>query len=173
MGRIFVRFLMTSLLMVYSSASVAETIDTHKTFFPQRIKWGPAPSGLPAGAEAALLYGDPQKASMYAIWIKMPTGYEIPPHVHRQPELVTVISGRFSLGLGQTADPANLETLSSGSFSSMPQGIVHYVYVNEDAIVQISAIGPWQIDYVNPKDDPRLNGIPETTNLPLYSSKGR
>jgi quercetin dioxygenase-like cupin family protein len=173
MERTFISVITTVLLLVYGSASVAETIDTHKTFLPHKIKWGPAPSGLPAGAKAALLYGDPQKAGMFAVRLKMPMGYAIPPHVHRQPEIVTVISGKFSLGMGQTADPANLETLPSGSFSSMPQGVVHYVYVNEDAIVQINAIGPWQIDYVNPKDDPRLNGTPETANFPLYSSKER
>ena len=39
------------LVMVCGWASLAETIDTHKTFRPQEIEWGPGPAGLPAGAE--------------------------------------------------------------------------------------------------------------------------
>lgn len=159
--------------MAYGTASSAETINTHKTFLPKFIKWDPAPSGLPNGAEVAILFGDPRKSTMFSIRIKMPMGYAIPPHVHQQPELITVISGEFSIGLGQTADPANLEALPSGSFSSMPQGVVHYAYVNDDAVIQINGIGPWQIEYVNPKDDPRLNGAPEIVKSPLYSSKGQ
>ena len=41
--------LATSLVMICGCASLAETIDTHKTFRPQEIKWGPGPAGLPAG----------------------------------------------------------------------------------------------------------------------------
>jgi hypothetical protein len=34
-------------------------------------------------------------------------------------------------------------------------GVEHSVEVEEDAVVQINAIGPWRIDYVDAKDDPR------------------
>ena len=44
--------LATGLVMVCGWASLAETIDTHKTFRPQEIKWGPGPAGLPVGAES-------------------------------------------------------------------------------------------------------------------------
>ena len=165
--------LATSLVMVCGCASLAETIDTHKTFRPQEIKWGPGPAGLPAGAESAVLYGDPNAAGMFALRVKMPKGYSIAPHMHVRPEIVTVISGKFRLGLGKAADHAGLETLSAGSFSSMPNGVVHYVFVDEDSVIQINAVGPWDIDYVNPKDDPRLNGAPEPARSQLYSAEPR
>jgi quercetin dioxygenase-like cupin family protein len=167
------RTLAAGLVMVCGCASLAETIDTHKTFRPQEIKWGPGPAGLPAGAESAVLYGDPKGAGMFALRLKMPKGYSIAPHMHVGPEIVTVISGKFRLGLGQAADHAGMEVLPAGSFSSMPKGVVHYLFVDEESVIQINAAGPWDIDYVNPKDDPRLNGAPEPPKSQLYSSEHR
>ena len=146
--------------------AVAEQIDTHKAYLPKDLNWGAAPAALPAGAEAVVLYGDPQKPAMFAMRVKMPVGYRVPPHMHPQPELITVISGAVGLGLGQAADHATVEALPAGSFSSMPKGVAHYVLVTEDAVIQINATGPWDIEYVNPKDDPRLNVAPQVPKRP-------
>ena len=126
--------LAAGLVMVCGWASLAETIDTHKSFRPQEIKWGPGPAGLPAGAESAVLFGDPKGAGMFALRLKMPKGYSIAPHMHVGPEIVTVISGKFSLGLGQAADHAGMEVLPAGSFSSMPKGVVHYLFVDKESV---------------------------------------
>ena len=154
--------LMSAFAISLSHAAAAEEIDTHKVFLPKDLKWASAPAALPAGTETVVLYGDPQKPAMFAMRLKMPKGYRIPPHMHAQPEIITVISGSLSLGLGQAADHATVETLPAGSFSSMPKGVAHYVFVTEDSVIQINAIGPWGVEYVNPKDDPRLNVAPET-----------
>lgn len=142
------------------SAAMAEMIGTHKVFLPQDIKWGSTPPSLPAGAEAAALYGDPAKDGMFALRIKAPKGYRIPPHTHPNAEVITIISGKLSLGLGAAADRASVETLPAGGFSSMPPGVAHYAFFDEDSVLQINALGPWGIDYINPKDDPRLNIAP-------------
>ena len=42
--------------------------------------WGPAPPSLPAGAQAAALVGDPGKAGVFTLRLKMPPGYLIPRH---------------------------------------------------------------------------------------------
>ena len=164
--------LIASVAVAFGSVALAETIDTHKVFLPQDIKWGPMPPNLPTGAEAAVLYGDPAKEGMFALRLKASKGYRIPPHTHPKPEAITVISGKITLGMGPSADRASVEYLPAGSFASMPQGVVHYVFVDEDAVVQVNAIGPWGIDYVNAKDDPRLNGAPDPSS-DLYSSKQR
>jgi len=163
---------LTGLLFGAASALAADEIGAHKVFLPQDIQWGTGPASLPAGAQMAVLYGDPQKPGMFVLRVKLPKGYKIAPHMHKQSEMLTVISGSLDLGLGPAADNASVESLPAGSFSSMPHGVVHYVLVNEDSIVQIDANGPWGIDYVNPKDDPRLNGAPEPTSE-LYSSRSR
>ena len=141
-------------------AAFAETVGAHQVFLPGNIKWGAAPSSLPAGAEAAVLYGDPSKDGMFALRLKAPRGYQIPPHMHPKPEIITVISGKFGLGMGPAADRATVKSLPSGGFSSMPAGVVHYVFVDEDSVVQINASGPWDIQYVDPRNDPRLNISP-------------
>jgi quercetin dioxygenase-like cupin family protein len=152
--------LIAGVAIAFGSAAVAEMIDTHKVFLPQDIKWGSTPPSLPAGAEAAALYGDPTKEGMFALRVKMPKGYRIAPHTHPKPEIITVILGKLSLGMGPAADRTSVESLPAGAFSSMPPGVVHYAFVDEDTVIQINAIGPWGIDYVNPKDDPRLNVAP-------------
>jgi quercetin dioxygenase-like cupin family protein len=166
-----VAVLITSFAIACGSMALAEMIDGHKVFLPHDIKWGAAPPSLPAGAESAVLYGDPAKEGLFALRIKAPKGYRIAPHTHPTPEVITVISGKFSLGMGPAANRANVEILSAGSFSSMPPGVAHYVFVDEDSVVQINATGPWGIDYVNPKDDPRLNGAPEMPRSEFYTSK--
>jgi len=155
-----------------ASVQAADEIGAHKVFLPQEIQWGTGPASLPAGAQMAVLYGDPEKPGAFVLRVKLPKGYKIAPHMHKQSEILTVISGSLGLGLGPAADTASVQSLPAGSFSSMPHGVVHYVLVTEDSIVQINANGPWGIDYVNPKDDPRLNGAPEPTSE-LYSSRSR
>ncbi len=151
---------MTGVAVIFGSAAAAEMINTHKVFLPQDIKWGSTPPSLPAGAQAAVLYGDPTKDGMFALRIKLPKGYSIPAHTHPKPEVITIISGKFSLGMGSKADRVGAESLPAGSFSAMPPGVAHYVFVDEDSVVQINAMGPWGIDYVDPRDDPRLNVAP-------------
>jgi hypothetical protein len=37
----------------------------------------------------------------------------------------------------------------------MKAGMNHWVFANAPAVVQVSGMGPFQITYVDPKDDPR------------------
>ena len=122
---------------------------------PSDVKWGPAPPSLPSGAEAVVLYGDPSKEGPFALRLKFPQGYSLPPHSHPADEVVTVMSGTFRLGMGETADQSKLQDMPAGSFIAMEPGTAHYVSTDEEAIVQINTIGPWGINYVNPADDPR------------------
>jgi quercetin dioxygenase-like cupin family protein len=87
--------------------------------------------------------------------LKVPTGYHIPPHSHSKPEIVTVISGEARLGMGDTADEAKTHKMGQDSFMAMSPGTTHYVYVDQETVVQLNSVGPWEVKYVNPKDDPR------------------
>ncbi len=70
-------------------------------------------------------------------------------------EVVTVISGTFKLGMGEAADESAATALPAGSFFALPPGMAHFVYIDEETVIQISTNGPWGLTYVNPKDDPR------------------
>ena len=53
-------------------------------FTPDTIAWGPAPSFVPPGAELAVVEGNPLATTGdYTVRLKMPDGYRIAPHWHR------------------------------------------------------------------------------------------
>jgi quercetin dioxygenase-like cupin family protein len=119
------------------------------------LKWGAAPPGLPAGAQLAVLSGDPGKEGMFTIRLKFPANYTVPPHQHPSEELVTVIDGQMSVGMGDTLDKAKAAALTHAGYVAMPAKMNHYAFTTSGATIQITSNGPFQIVYVNPKDDPR------------------
>jgi len=156
MRRAYAVIAAAGVVALFSAApATGDHVGTHKVLLPGDIRFVAAPASLPAGAEAAVLYGDPAKEGLFVMRLKAPKGYRIPPHTHPKAEVVSVVTGRMRLGLGPAADRASVEELPSGAFSIMPQGVAHYAFFDEETVLQIDAIGPWSIDYVNPKDDPR------------------
>jgi quercetin dioxygenase-like cupin family protein len=148
--------LLTSAVAIAALApAVADTMEEHTVVSPQDVKWGPAPASIPAGAEAAVLYGDPSKEGLFALRLKLPEGYHIPPHMHPKPEIVTVISGTFRLGTGETADHDKAQPLPAGSFFAFAPGMAHYAFADDATVIQLNSTGPWGLTYVNPADDPR------------------
>ena len=127
----------------------------HAIFTPADLKWGPAPASLPAGAQVAVLEGDPAKEGIFTMRAKLPAGYKVPPHRHPALERVTVISGTFNIGHGETFDQSMGKALPAGSFVLMPSTDAHFAWSTEETILQITCTGPWDVVYVNPKDDPR------------------
>jgi hypothetical protein len=68
------------------------------------VKWGPAPPNIPAGAQIAVLAGNPASDGPYVVRLKMPANYKVPAHYHPKDETVTVISGDFHVGMGDKLD---------------------------------------------------------------------
>lgn len=154
------RITLPTLIAVLSLTGVAftaaaGTMEGHSIVSPQEIKWGPAPAVLPPGAKAAVLFGDPSKEGLFALRLKLPAGYRVPPHTHPVDEVVTVISGTFNLGMGETADRTSAQPLPVGSFFALPPGTPHYAFIDDETVIQINTIGPWGLTYINPADDPR------------------
>jgi quercetin dioxygenase-like cupin family protein len=102
-------------------------------------------------AQAAAIYGDASKEGLFALRLKLPKGYHIPPHTHPKPEVVTILSGALRLGEGASADQSKANPLPAGSFFVMPPGMQHYA--DEETVLHSN--GPWGLTYVNEKDDPR------------------
>jgi quercetin dioxygenase-like cupin family protein len=118
------------------------------------LKWGPAPPIFPKGAQMAVLSGDPSKAGEFVIRLRVPAGYKVPAHHHPTDEYVTVISGDFSLGMGDALDKAKSAHLAPGGFAVAGANMNHYAWTKSGAVVQVSAEGPFVMVYVNPADDP-------------------
>jgi len=128
----------------------------HTVLNASDMQWGPGPESLPSGAQMSVLDGDPSKAGApFVIRAKLPDGYKVPPHWHPTDENITVISGTFTAGLGDKWDDAKMSTLKAAGYAKMPKNMHHYAGAKGETIIQISAIGPFAITYVNPTDDPR------------------
>lgn len=132
-----------------------QTEGAHVVLQPDEFEYQPGPASLEEGAEYAVLYGDPGAEEVFAMRLKMPDGFHIAPHSHPRPEIVTVISGTVLLGSGEEADRDATTRLETGSFFAFDPGMVHYVFTEGETVVQLNSTGPWEIEYVDPADDPR------------------
>ena len=121
----------------------------------ETIEWKPGPAALPRGAKMAVLEGDPTKEGPFVVRFQFPNGYYVAPHTHPKTERVTVISGALYLAAGETLDRNSAKKLPAGSFGYWPAGMKHAGWSEGDTVIQLHGVGPWQINYVNPADDPR------------------
>src|SRR5499426_2294003 len=120
-------------------------------------KWGPAPPVLPAGAQIAVLAGDPTKPAPYAVRLKFPANYMIPAHSHPTDENVVVTSGAVTFGMGDKlvkGAPGN-KTVSVGGYFLAPTGMNHFAYTTSESTIVLYGVGPVLFKYVNPNDDPQ------------------
>jgi len=126
----------------------------HVILTPGDMKWGPAPPILPAGAQVAVLDGDPFKPGFFTLRLKFPDGYKIPAHTHPTDENIVVVQGLFRAGMGDTLTDSGLHDFPVGSFLKMPREMRHFASAKGETIVQIYGNGPFVVNYVNPNDDP-------------------
>lgn len=125
------------------------------TFTPDSIQWVAAPPFMEPGAELAVLEGDPTASTGdYTVRLKMPAGYRIAPHWHPRRENVTVLSGTFKVGMGDTFDESKMGGFPAGSFAYLDPSMHHYAMANGEVVVQVHGICPLQFNYVNATDDP-------------------
>ena len=141
---------------VQRTMTSANAASAEKNAFPvDAILYGPAPAFVPAGAQLAVLEGDPTATSgNYTVRLKMPAGYRIAPHWHPKRENVTVISGTFKVGMGDRFDEKNMMSFPAGSFAYLDPDMHHYAMATGEVVVQIHGMAPVQFNYVNPADDP-------------------
>ena len=126
----------------------------HVAFAPSDLRWGPAPNVLPPGAQMSVLSGDPTGSGPFAVRLKVPANYRIPPHWHPTDEGITVISGTLYVGDGDTLNPSSAKELPPGGFALMPAKMHHYAFSKDETIIQINSMGPFAITYINPADNP-------------------
>lgn len=136
------------------ASSGAKAAATSKAAPGEDFQWGPAPAIFPAGAQMAVLQGNPGGAEMFTVRLRFPNGYRIAPHTHPTDEHVTVVSGHFLVGMGETADAKAMMTLKSGGFVTAPANHAHYAVAQGPTVVQVSAMGPFAMTYVNAADTP-------------------
>ena len=136
----------------------AQTESAKHAFTPDSVPYGPTPAFVPAGAQLAVLEGDPSASTGdYTIRLKMPDGYRIAPHWHPKRENVTVISGTFKVGMGDEFETDKMKAFTAGSFAFLDPDMHHYAMACGETIVQVHGQSPLQFNYINPEDDPGRN----------------
>jgi hypothetical protein len=139
----------TGLLFALTSSLLAQTAAPAPA-----PHWGPAPAVFPKGAQMAVMSGNPGAAGQFTIELSMPDGYHIPPHFHPTDEHVKVIQGTFLFGMGDKLDLKKAAVMSVGDTGTVMAKAHHFAAAKGATIVSVTAMGPFQMTYVNPKDDP-------------------
>jgi quercetin dioxygenase-like cupin family protein len=131
--------------------------EQHIIYRAADVEWQDGPASFQPGAQFAVLEGDPSRPGVFTMRIRMPDGFVIAPHWHPNVERVTVVSGTFRVGHGDVFDSAATQPLDAGSYFSFPPEMRHFAVAEGETIVQLTSVGPWQIRYVDPRDDPRAD----------------
>ena len=119
------------------------------------LQWGDAPPAFERGAQAAVVSGDPAKAgSLFVIRLKAPAGFRIARHWHPSDEHVTVLEGDLSLDMGEGADQ-HTASFGPGDYVLLPAKMQHAASTTGGVTLQVHGMGPLELVYVDPKDDPR------------------
>ncbi|HKW52090.1 MAG TPA: cupin domain-containing protein [Stellaceae bacterium] len=140
--------------LLLAGTAIALADDMSAPVNADKIKWGPAPPVLPPGAQFAVISGDPSTPGQYVIRLKLPANYRVPAHNHPTTEYVTVISGKFHIGMGDKLDTKHGIELRQGGFGAAPAKMNHYAWTTSETVIQVHGEGPFVLTYVNPADDP-------------------
>lgn len=150
-----IRYLIAAASIALTSPAFAEGMRGAEELEPRDIVFKDDPA-FPKGGQTAVVYGDPSKPGLFIIRAKFPPNYLVPPHTHPVFESVTVLSGSMGSGMGVTVDKAKGRILGAGSLLLLPANDPHYVWSgDEETIIQVAAVGPFDLVYTDPKDDPR------------------
>jgi quercetin dioxygenase-like cupin family protein len=140
-----------------AGAHAQQQTGEHRFVLPDQVQWQPAPAGLPPGSQMAVLRGDPTgKSGDFVARLKVPPGYHVPLHSHSKGENLTVLSGSLLYGQGDSSDRSKATVLPAGAYIYLPANTVHTVWSGDQGLVlEIQAQAPFEITYLNPRDDPR------------------
>lgn len=145
----------------FLDASPEERYSPAEYKFPGRGNPGTGSSGI-SGIQTVVLKGDPDRAGVYTIMLKVPAHTQIQAHSHRDDRVATVISGTWHIGYGDKFNEAVLKALPPGSFYTEPPGQNHFAETGDGAVVvQITGYGPSSTDYVDRGKDPRDGAKPQ------------
>ncbi len=108
-----------------------------------------AKAGAASAVQMTVLAGDPTKAGLYTVRVRIAPHTQVKPHTHRDNRSVTVISGTWRMGYGSTFDAAALKELPPGSFDTEPAGQPHFAQTgDEPVVIWVTGYGPSDTQFV-------------------------
>jgi hypothetical protein len=139
------------LMMTALAPAGAVELDPKAVVFklPDKIEWKKNATG---GAEQAVLAGDPSKPGLYVVLTKWLPGNMSRPHWHPNDRFITVISGTWWVGSGETYDPNATVPMPAGTFVTHFGKGVHYDGAKEgETVLLIVGEGPATATPVQPR----------------------
>lgn len=116
------------------------------------VPWGAEANGV----RTAALYGDPRaEGESFTFRIEASDGFEMAPHTHPVAEHMTVLSGRFFVGLGETFDRSHATEYGPGSYVVVAAGIPAYMWTEGLTVVQVHGVGPLVTEFLDPPPEGR------------------
>lgn len=95
------------------------------------------------GVSTRVLFGDPAKSGLSTVIVRIAPNTRFQPLTHPNDGFVTVLSGRWFVGFGQTFDSSGLKALRPGDFYTEPGGAFHYAETrSEPTIVAVTTAEP-------------------------------
>ena len=98
--------------------------------------------GSLAGVSGIDLFGNYDNPGPYVARTRFADGRGIGPHRHANTTTITVLEGRFHLGIGSAVDSGATRAYPPGSFLVIPAGVPHYEWGEGETVIQISGNGP-------------------------------
>src|SRR5262245_48645430 len=154
----------TIIAALFMAAIVVVTINAQNGAMivtPNEVKWPPAAAGAVgtsgvAGIQTVVVKGDPSKAGLYTLLLRLGPNQKIEAHSHPDDRVAVVVSGTWYFAYGRQFDESKLRALPPGSFYTEPPNVDHFAMTKGEGVtIQISGTGPSNTTYVNPANQPR------------------
>lgn len=136
-------------LAALAPANSANAQDARESIFHpgDAIPWSEPDDGVRYGA----LFGDmTSEGHSFVFRLEVQPGFELRPHTHPVTEHLTVLSGRFYVGLGETMDREAATAYGPGSYIAIAAGAPAYMWAEEATVIQVHGVGPMTTEFLTP-----------------------
>ena len=154
--------LLTFVLIGIANIALAQTsTEGQLRMTPQEIRQTKASTNAAPGSsnyaavQVVSVFGDPSKAGLYTILLKVDGNTKIAAHNHPDQRVAAVLSGTWYFGYGDTFDQKAVKELPMGSVYSEVAGQNHFAMTKGPVILEITGYGPSGVHYENPADEPK------------------
>ena len=132
------------------AATVVEPTAEANIFHPgDALPWGEPDNGM----QYLALYGSSSaEGRAFVFRLKVQPGFELGPHTHPITEHMTVLSGNFFVGIGETWDREAATAYGPGSYLAIAAGVPAYMWVEEETVVQVHGTGPLATEFIPPPE---------------------
>lgn len=101
------------------------------------------------GVRQAILYGSPAaEGQPFTFRLHIAESFEMGPHTHPVPEHMTVLSGRFFVGIGEVVDRSKAVEYGPGSYVVVDAGVPAYMWAEGETVVQVHGVGPLRTEMI-------------------------